>query len=119
MQRISPPADISPADFFLRWVPDAVAQDAGRRAKLRETTATIEFSLSGAGGGVFALRIEQGYVRGQVGPGLNPDLRVELDVSSWRSLNSGALSAPEALLRRQLRFTGDVLLGLKLHLILG
>ena len=119
MQRPSPPADISPADFFLRWVPGAVAQDAARRGKLRETTATIEFSLSGAGGGIFVLRIEQGEVRGHVGPGLDPDLRVELDVSSWRSLNSGVLSAPEALLRRQLQFSGDVLLGLKLHLILG
>jgi hypothetical protein len=31
------------------------------------------------------------------------DLRLELDVVTWRALHDGTLSAPEAFLRRRLR----------------
>ena len=47
------------------------------------------------------------------------DLRVRVDIETWRSLNRGELAAPEALLRRGLTMEGDFLLGLKLHLILS
>ena len=40
-------------------------------------------------------------------------------VDTWRALNRGELSAPEALLRRKVHLAGDMLLALKLHLILG
>ena len=79
----------------------------------------MEFSLSGWGGGAFTVRIANGVVEGVEGGADDPDLRVELDIGAWRQLNSGELSAPEALLKRQLRFHGSFLLGLKLHFILG
>jgi putative sterol carrier protein len=47
------------------------------------------------------------------------DLRLELDVATWRALNDGSLSAPEAFLRRRLRVQGDFTLALKLQLIIG
>jgi len=47
------------------------------------------------------------------------DLRVRVDLATWRELNAGTLSAPEALLRRRLHFHGNWLLAIKLHLILG
>ena len=42
-----------------------------------------------------------------------------LDVETWRALNRGELSAPEAFLRRRVRLEGDHALAVKLHLILG
>ena len=119
MQRARPPRDISPSEFFLCWIPQAVSCDEPRRARLRETAATIEFILSGVGGGIFTVQLENGEVRGFEGSASNADLRVELDFAVWRQLNSGELSAPEAILRRQLKFRGSFLLALKLHLILG
>ena len=47
------------------------------------------------------------------------DLRVRIDVATWRALNRGEIAAPEAVLRRRLTMEGDFLLGLKLHLILS
>ena len=47
------------------------------------------------------------------------DLCVRIDITTWRRLNAGEISAPEAMLRRQVKLDGDFLLGLKLHLILG
>lgn len=119
MERAKPPVDITPADFFLLWVPGQVANDAERRAKLAETEATVQFDLTGAGGGRFTITISRGEVQGREGSAAEPDLRVELSVDTWRRLNAGEVSAPEAILKRDMRFTGSFLLGLKLHLLLG
>lgn len=117
--RARPPEDISPREFFTRWVPTQVARDATRRARLGDTRATIEFTLTGEGGGVFSLAVEQGEVRGFEGPAEARDLGVRLDLPTWRELNRGDLSAPEAALRRRVRLEGNLLLAIKLHLILG
>jgi putative sterol carrier protein len=114
-----PPEDISPEDFFTRWVPAQVALDSTRRARLGNTRAMIEFELRGEGGGVFSVSVDHGEVRGFPGQAESRDLGVRLDVPTWRELNRGALSAPEAALRRRVHLEGSFLLALKLHLILG
>ena len=118
-ERARPPDDISPVDFFTRWIPEAVASDDARRARLGDTEASIEFSLDGPEGGVFAIYVEHGIVRGAAGPPEQADVHVHLDVATWRMLNRGEISAPEAILKRRLKVSGNFLLGLKLHLILG
>jgi putative sterol carrier protein len=117
--RSRPPDDISPEEFFTRWVPAQVALDSARRTRLGDTKATIEFELTGEGGGVFSVAVEQGEVRGFSGPAGSKDLGVRLNVPTWRELNRGSLSAPEAVLRRRVHVEGNCLLALKLHRILG
>jgi len=119
MERLKPPEDISPLDFFTSWVPNAVATDETRRSKLESTNAKVVFELSGEKGGTYTVEIADGVVRGAEGPVENPDLRVRIDIDTWRQLNRGELSAPQALLKRRVKLDGDFLLGLKLHLILG
>lgn len=113
------PDDISPVEFFTRWIPDSVAADHERRRKLGATRARIVFELDGPEGGPFTLDIEQGVVAGRAGDHGAENLRVRVDVTTWRKLNSGEVTAPEALLKRRLKLSGDFVLGLKLHLILG
>ena len=58
MRRARPPEDISPHDFFTRWVPEAVGSDPDRQARLAGTRATIEFRIeiaAGIEGEVFAI----------------------------------------------------------------
>lgn len=118
-ERARPPEDVSPHEFFTRWIVDSVAADADRRERLGATEATITFVLSGPGGGTFTLFVTHGVVRGEAGRPFDPDLEVSVDLETWRALNRGDLSAPEALLRRRIRLRGDLLLAIKLHLILG
>ena len=118
-ERPRPPEDIPPAEFFTRWVPATVAGDAERRRKLGGSDATIHFELLGEGGGDYAIQLVAGEVRGVEGSPERSDLRVRLDVPTWRELNAGRLSAPEALVRRRVRLRGDLLLAIKLHFILG
>lgn len=119
--RARPPDDIHPRDFFTRWVPEAVDADPDRRSRLGDTRATIEFELTGnpAPLGTWTLRIDGGRVEGREGVAAEPDLRVQVDEATWRALNRGSLSAPEALLRRRLHMDGSLWLAVKLHLILG
>jgi putative sterol carrier protein len=114
-----PPHEIDPLEFFTRWLPEVVAGDPERRQRLGDTAATLQFDLVGDGGGSFLLHVAAGAVRGEAGPAAAADLRLELDVATWRALNDGSLSAPEAFLRRRLRVEGSFLLALKLQLIIG
>jgi putative sterol carrier protein len=118
-ERSRPPDDISPAEFFTRWVPESVARDSERRARLGDTRASLVFELTGEQGGAFTVEIVSGEVRGLAGRTASPDLEVRVDLDTWRQLNRGELSAPEALLRRRIKLSGDFILALKLHLILG
>lgn len=118
-ERAVPPDDISPEEFFVRWVPEAVAGDPARRERLGAKPVDIEFELEGQGGGLFGVHIADGSVTGSVGPLADPQLRVRTDVATWRALNRGELSAPEAFLRRRVHLKGNLLLAVKLHLILG
>jgi putative sterol carrier protein len=117
--RAIPPPDIAPAEFFSRWLPWVVAADAERRAQLGDTLATIVFALEGEGGGSFFVRIENGTVSGGAGEPAHVDLRVRVDLESWRGLNAGTLSAPRAFLLRRVHLSGNLRLAVKLHLILG
>ena len=119
MERVAPPDDISPDEFFTRWIENAVASDESRRRKLADTRARVLFDLRGEEGGLYTVQIEAGRVTGTEGGTEDPDLEVQVDVETWRRLNRGEISAPEALLRRKVQLTGDWKLGLKLHLILG
>jgi len=117
--RARPPEDISPEEFFTRWVPESVVADVRRQSGLRDTRASIVFEITGPERSVFTVQIAAGEVRGVAGCASEPDLRVEVDHETWRALNRGDLSAPEALLRRRLRIHGNFVLALKLQLILG
>jgi putative sterol carrier protein len=118
-RRANPPDDITPTEFFTRWVPQAVDADPQRGARLGDADATIEFQLSGESAGVWTIRIESGRVAGHEGGNAHSDLRVLVDTDTWRALNRGEMSAPEALLRRRVHLKGSFVLALKLHLILG
>ncbi len=119
MPRAVPPDDIAPHVFFTQWLPEVVRTDRERRERLAGTAATLAFELLGDGGGHFHLRVEAGEVRGYAGRAQSADLWVSVDLESWRALNAGTLSAPEALLRQRVRLSGDLTLAVKLHLIIG
>lgn len=118
-ERAKPPDDISPTDFFTRWLAESVARDGERRARLGDTRARLCFELLGEGGGVFTVDLENGVVEGVCGRLGEVDLSVRLDVDTWRALNRGELTAPRAVLKRRLRLRGDLRFALKLYMILG
>ena len=63
MQRDHPPEDISPLEFFTRWLPSRVEADGDRRARLGDTVAFLVFVLEGEEGGEFTLHLEERHAR--------------------------------------------------------
>ena len=117
--RNRPPHDISPEAFFIEWVPRAIASDPERSARLGSGAFSLQFEIEGDGGGVFCLEVEEGMARGRVGAHEAPHLLVRVDFETWRELNRGDVSAPQALLSRRVRLQGDLRLAVRLHVILG
>ena len=105
-ERAAPPDDISPHEFFTRWVPELVRKDDSRRRKLGDTSARIVFDFVEPELGAYTIHIDAGEVRGEPGTVDGPELTVRVDLETWRSLNRGDLSAPEAALRRRVKLTG-------------
>ena len=118
-ERAKPPDDIPPREFFTVWLPARVAEDHERRERLGDTAAVLVFDLEGEQGGSFTVQVANGALVGSEGRAAQPDLEIRVDVETWRALNRGEISAPEALLRRRLHLSGKPMLALKLHLILG
>ena len=121
-ERAVPPADIAPHAFFTEWVPESVRSDPERGRRLGDTQALLLFELHEGEAGEpvhFALRVAEGRVEGRAGDAEAPDLRVRLDHETWRELNAGTLTAPEAFLRRRVKLEGNLALAVKLHVILG
>jgi putative sterol carrier protein len=118
-ERARPPDDITPREFFMRWLPTRVAEDHARRERLGDTAALIVFDLQGDEGCTYSVRVANGVLTGSEGRAAEPDLEVRVDLETWRALNRGDIAAPEALLRRRLHVSGKLMLALKLHLILG
>lgn len=117
--RAVPPADITPLEFFERWIPLAVAGDASRRERIADLQVQIQFELEGDdGGGAYYLSVDRGEVRGYAGRTPIPDVVLELSVETWRRLNSGELNALQAAAQRALRFRGNLYLALKIHFLL-
>jgi len=79
----------------------------------------LAFELLGDGGGHFHLTLCEGLVTGLSGAPETSDLHIRLDVTTWRELNDGSLTAPEAFLRRRVQLSGDLRLAVKLHLLIG
>ena len=117
--RAVPSADISPADFFERWVPEAVQSDPDRHTRIGDLAATIQFELEGEGGGPWCIEIERESVLGWSGRATDPDVTLTLHIDTWRKLNAGELAAPTAMMKGLLRFRGNLYVALKMHFILG
>ena len=117
--RAKPSETITPEEFFSSWIPKSVHDDPQRRKGVEEVNACIRFLLSGEGGGAYDVLLSGGEVSGGEASEDPADLTLQLSMETWRGLNRGSITAPEALIKRQLKVQGNLRLALKLHLILG
>ena len=70
--------------------------------------ATVQFCLSGQGGGAGYLKIESGHCAFQPGQADQPTLTIESPAAVWTAISHGEMNGAEALLKGAYRATGDL-----------
>ena len=72
-----------------------------------DARATIQFHVSGAGGGDFRLRVADGACESSEGEEASPDLVIRTPASVWLGIARGELDPAQALLDQRYSIDGD------------
>jgi putative sterol carrier protein len=81
--QLVPPDTITPEQFFEQLMPMGFAAQAAERQS-PPADATLQFRLSGAGGGDWVIQIQGGQMIGRKGQADQANLTVTLGVDDWR-----------------------------------
>lgn len=77
----------------------------------RDVRAVYEFHLSGRGGGVFTVELDQGRCDISIGHSRSePDVVYEMSGEAWLNMSAGRVTGDEAVLLGRLRIKGDPIL---------
>ena len=118
-ERPKPPDDITPDDFYLKWLPEQAAANPAQAEKTKDINAIIQFVLTGDGGGEYVLELAGGNISTRKEKAEAPKLTVSYTVADWREINSGRLNPQMAFMSGKLKISGDMSLAMKLGSIMG
>jgi len=118
-ERPKPPEDITPDDFYLKWLPQQAEANPGQAEKIKDINAVIQFVIAGDNGGEYVLELQGGKISTRKEKAAAPKLTVTMSVPDWREINSGRLNPQMAFMSGKLKISGDMSLAMKLGTILG
>ena len=115
-----PPEDITPDDFYLKWLPEqSAAADDAQKAKIKDINAVIQVVLTGEGGGEYYMELAAGDFKTAKGKADSPNMTITQAVEDWREINAGRLNPQMAFMSGKLKISGDMSLAMKLGTIMG
>ena len=85
-----------------------------RADKATGTNATIQYDVSGEGGGTWNAVIKDGACTVSEGPGTNPNLTLNIAAQDWLDMLSGKQSGQMLFMSGKLKVKGDMGLAMKL-----
>ena len=85
-----------------------------RADKATGTNATIQYDVSGEGGGTWHAVIKDGACSINQGPGTNPSLTLQIAAQDWLDMLSGKQSGQMLFMSGKLKVKGDMGLAMKL-----
>ena len=85
-----------------------------RPDKAAGTNATIQYDVSGEGGGTWHAVIKDGACTVNPGPATNPNLTLQIAGSDWLDMLSGKQSGQMLFMSGKLKVKGDMGLAMKL-----
>ncbi len=117
--RPKPPENITPDDFYLKWVPDQAKANPDQTAKIKDINAVIQIVLTGEGGGDYYMELAGGQIKTSKGKADAPKLTITQSIGDWRDINAGRLNPQMAFMSGKLKISGDMSLAMKLGSIMG
>lgn len=118
-ERPQPPEDITPDDFYLKWLPEQAGSNPDQIAKIKDMNAVIQFVLTGDGGGDYVLELADGNITTKKEKSDSAKLTVTMAIPDWREINAGRLNPQMAFMSGKLKISGDMSLAMKLGTIMG
>ena len=85
-----------------------------RSDKAAGTNVTIQYDVSGEGGGTWHAVIKDGACTVNQGPGTNPNLTLQMATQDWLDMLSGKQQAQMLFMSGKLKIKGDMGLAMKL-----
>ena len=85
-----------------------------RADKAAGTSATIQYDVSGDGGGTWHAVIKDGTCTVSAGAGTNPNLTLQVSVQDWLDMVGGKQSGQMLFMSGKLKVKGDMGLAMKL-----
>ena len=97
-------------------VPETFAAMGGRFRpdKAAGTSATIQYDVSGDGGGTWHAVIKDGACTVNQGPAAQPNLTLQISAQDWLDMLSGKQSGQMLFMSGKLKVKGDMGLAMKL-----
>jgi putative sterol carrier protein len=85
-----------------------------RPDKAAGTNATIQYEVSGEGGGTWHAVVKDGACTVNKGPATNPNLTLQISAQDWLDMLSGKQSGQMLFMSGKLKVKGDMGLAMKL-----
>jgi putative sterol carrier protein len=82
--------------------------------KAAGTSATIQYDISGDGGGTWHAVIKDGACTVNQGPVTNPNLTLQMSAQDWLDMTAGKQSGQMLFMSGKLKLKGDMGLAMKL-----
>lgn len=117
--RPTPPEDITPDDFYLKWIPEQAAANPDQSAKIKDINTVIQVVLTGEGGGDYYMELTGGKIKTAKGKVDAPKLTITQAIGDWREINAGRLNPQMAFMSGKIKISGDMSLAMKLGSIMG
>ena len=103
-------ADQVTPDMVFEQMPTALDQ-----ARAGSTNATIQFDLSGDGGGKWWVKIHDGQAESGKGDAESPNLTINMDAKDYVKMSLGQLDGTAAFMQGKLKIKGDMGLAIKMQ----
>jgi len=103
-------ADQVTPEMIFEQMPSALDQ-----SRAGSTNATIQFDLSGDGGGKWWVKIHDGQAESAKGEAENPNLTINMDAKDYVKMSLGQLDGTAAFMQGKLKIKGDMGLAIKMQ----
>jgi len=103
--RPTPPEDITPDDFYLKWIPEQAAANPDQSAKIKDINTVIQVVLTGEGGGDYYMELTGGEIKTAKGKVDAPKLTITQAIEDWREINAGRLNPQMAFMSGKIKIS--------------